>query len=656
MPRPFSGLPDFSEEFKEPIDYFRVMKILSLVTLTLASAIASIAVADDLVEVKNVSAPPSDILSGRLRLAEPSALPTTAWTALVPLDEALARFRTGPGKTAVALITTQPDAWTFSLSPIDERAASPETDFIEQHATLEQLTTGALARVIRVDPDRVDDVISIEAIAPDDASDAWLLVADGREDIRLSTHVGSFERLRGGPLVVHAVIANAAIIESKCVVRGPSGATSTYSFVSPDGRTASATFTPDLVGDWTIRSLFLVRDEDGTVRQRSTQQVIRVNDRTVRFIEDPPTLSQAGPDAPLRIDLPVEITASGELEGDRRVALATEVWGLDPEGDSVPVCWISRIHQLPSAGGVTTLELSLDSRWLSLASVDVSSLSFRELRVHDTDGFNLIDHRAVVRPTLQGAFVVSDDVSRVTPDMMASHSNRTVGGISTNGLSSPGGHVLLLSHGYCTDQFPFRLSDFSGDYELFEDYQQNRTHDEFALRFESLGRNFKSMGIVGHSQGGHAAAHLYTFYWSALDWATDGTKIQGVGVPWLGTSLAGNAAVLGEIFGIGCGISNDLTYDGCAAWLSFIPSWVRAETDYWTTSFEDGFFYDYCQIISDLLLTDPDDGTVERYAGQLEGGNNRGHKEGWCHTRLMRDPPQCKDASRNVILDAEAAR
>ena len=134
MPRPFSGLPDFSEEFKEPIDYFRVMKILSLVTLTLASAIASIAVADDLVEVKNVSAPPSDILSGRLRLAEPSALPTTAWTALVPLDEALARFRTGPGKTAVALITTQPDAWTFSLSPIDERAASPETDFIEQRA------------------------------------------------------------------------------------------------------------------------------------------------------------------------------------------------------------------------------------------------------------------------------------------------------------------------------------------------------------------------------------------------------------------------------------------------------------------------------------------------------------------------------------------
>ena len=157
------------------------------------------------------------------------------------------------------------------------------------------------------------------------------------------------------------------------------------------------------------------------------------------------------------------------------------------------------------------------------------------------------------------------------------------------------------------------MSDFSGDYELYEDYSQNRTNDEFALGYEAFGRNFKSMGIVGHSQAGHAATHLYTFYWSALDWATGGTRIQGVGVPWLGTSLAGNAAVLGDIFGIGCGVLYDLTYDGSTAWLSFIPSWVRAETDFWTTSFEDGFFYDYCQIITDLLLTDPDDGTCLLY-------------------------------------------
>ena len=636
--------------------YFMSMKTLNSIAVFLMLSISLIGVADDRVEVKNVTAPPSDILSRRLRLAEPSALPTSAWTALVPFERALPELRTGPGKTAVALITREPSDWSFSLVTSDGAKPSPDSIFLEQTASLEQLTSGATARVIRVDPSHVGRRVSIEVGSPAPDSEAWLLIADGREDIRLSTHVGSFERFRDRPLVVHAVIENARIIDSECVVRGPSGSTVTLPFVGQDERSATATFTPDRIGDWTIRSLFLLRDDDGTIRQRSTQQVIRVNDRTVRFTEDAPRVTQIVPGGALRVEVPVIVTAAGELAGDRRVAVAAEVWGADSAGASVPVCWISRVHELPAGGGALDFELSIDPRWLALASVDASSLSFRELRVHDTDGFNLIDHQSSSRIALDGAFEIPDDVTRVTPDMLASHSNRTVRGHSGLGVSSLGGHVLLLSHGYCTDQFPFRLSDFSGDYELFEDYSQNRTHDEFALRFESLGRNFKSMGIVGHSQGGHAATHLYTFYWSALDWATDGTRMQGVGVPWLGTALAGNAAVLGEIFGIGCGISNDLTYDGCAAWLSFIPSSVRAETDYWTTSFEDGFFYDYCQIVSDLLLTDPDDGTVERYAGQLAGANNRGHKEGWCHTRLMRDPPQCKDASRNVVLDAEAAR
>ena len=556
----------------------------------------------------------------------------------------------------MALITREPSDWTFSLVASDDTKPSPDSIFLEQTASLEQLTSGATARVIRVDPSHVDRRVSIQVSPSATDSEAWLLIADGREDIRLSTHVGSFERFRDRPLVVHAAIENARIIDSECVVRGPSGSTVTLPFVGQDERSATATFTPDRIGDWTIRSLFLLRDDDGTIRQRSTQQVIRVNDRTVRFTQGLPSVTQVVPGEALRVAVPVDVTPAGELSDDRRVAVAAEVWGTDSQGDFVPVCWISRIHELPAGGGALDFELSIDPRWLSLASVEVSSLSFRELRVHDTDGFNLIDHQSSARAALSGAFEIPDEVTRVTPDMMAAHSNRTVRGHSGLGVSSLAGHVLLLSHGYCTDQFPFRLSDFSGDYELFEDYSQNRTHDEFALRFESLGRSFKSMGIVGHSQSGHAATHLYTFYWSALDWATDGTRIQGVGVPWLGTALAGNAAVLGEIFGIGCGISNDLTYDGCAAWLSFIPTSVRAETDYWTTSFEDGFFYDYCQIVSDLLLTDPDDGTVERYAGQLAGANNRGHKEGWCHTRLMRDPPQCKDASRNVVLDAEAAR
>jgi hypothetical protein len=87
-----------------------------------------------------------------------------------------------------------------------------------------------------------------------------------------------------------------------------------------------------------------------------------------------------------------------------------------------------------------------------------------------------------------------------------------------------------------------------------------------------------------------------------------------------GTTLAGNVAILGEIFGVGCGTNTDLQYSGASTWLSSIPSWAKAATRYHTTSFKDNWWsYDYCHLATDLLLSDPDDGTTEKWAGQLPG-------------------------------------
>jgi len=99
-----------------------------------------------------------------------------------------------------------------------------------------------------------------------------------------------------------------------------------------------------------------------------------------------------------------------------------------------------------------------------------------------------------------------------------------------------------------------------------------------------------------------------------------------------------------------------MTYNGSAAWLSLIPASTRQQVYYYTTSFEDGFGLDYCNFFTDLLLSDPDDGVIERSAGQLSGANNMGHIEGWCHTADMRDPGQCTDQSRNTIMNQEAKR
>jgi hypothetical protein len=218
------------------------------------------------------------------------------------------------------------------------------------------------------------------------------------------------------------------------------------------------------------------------------------------------------------------------------------------------------------------------------------------------------------------------------------------------------GGKLMLVHGYCSGGNSFPVSQFS-NYIVFSDPNKNRTHDQFANLIRNFGASYPSFGIVAHSQGGAASLHLYTYYWSGLDYATGNRLIQTVGTPYQGTALAGNLAALGSVFGAGCGYNYDLTYSGAAAWLAGIPSWARAKVHYSTTSFTDVWWrYDYCSLGTDLFLGDPEDGVVERAYAQLPGANNRGHKTGWCHTSGMRDPAQTSDSTRNADMNANAAR
>jgi pimeloyl-ACP methyl ester carboxylesterase len=110
--------------------------------------------------------------------------------------------------------------------------------------------------------------------------------------------------------------------------------------------------------------------------------------------------------------------------------------------------------------------------------------------------------------------------------------------------------------------------------KFFHDVRESRSHDEFARLLDAFGdANYDNAGcsIIAHSQGGAAALHLYTYYWSCLDDAGNVRLIQSVGTPYQGTPLAGNIALLGNIFGVGCGYNYDLTYNGAAGWLSGIP-------------------------------------------------------------------------------------
>lgn len=223
-------------------------------------------------------------------------------------------------------------------------------------------------------------------------------------------------------------------------------------------------------------------------------------------------------------------------------------------------------------------------------------------------------------------------------------------------------HKKILVHGYCDTGSPFPVSHFT-DAVDFNDPNSSGpnswTLDEFAKKIAQFAENegIDGCGIIAHSQGGMAALHLYNNYYSCLDYADGGgtRMIQSVGTPYQGTSLAGNLATLGYAFNQGCGYNHDLTEDGATQWLRGISSWARKEVHYFTTGFKDYWWsWDYCNLATELILNDPEDGAVEMYRGQLSGGNNLGHTEGQCHSVGMEEMAQYKDYHRNQNMNYNA--
>ena len=389
----------------------------------------------------------------------------------------------------------------------------------------------------------------------------------------------------------------------------------------------------------------------GYLLERSVLHHVHIEEDPIEF--EPRATTAVLDEHRIRITIPCAHGRSREA-----VLGGAEVWtaGIDAEC----MAWIGGMIPLDEDGA----HFVLDTRWLAGVPDDLVDIELRNVRVADRDSCVLLGERSGVALGLVS-------VSRTPIDASAAREMRMGRGdqggslISVHPRAVPGGHNLMLVHGYCYSGNPdnaWASSQFTGDVARYLNIDQNFSHDEFALDILSYGNQFKSYSIAGHSQGGTAGLHLYSFYWSGLDWATPspaegGRLVQALGTPFQGTPLAGNIAALGEIFGIQCGANYDMTYDGAAYWLSFLPGWSREATWSWTTSFsDDSWWWDYCHIAADLILSDPEDGTVESFSGQLDGANYMGMKEGWCHISNMADPAHVLDTVRNAEIDTEAAR
>ena len=489
---------------------------------------------------------------------------------------------------------------------------------------------------------------------------AGFVVVTSKSPYRIYTYVDTLETLVGRQIGLRTSVfenvndedtsvpeaVQGSVVSAEAELRMPNGASQKIKLRDGGGNGIYQTeFVPQAAGQYTVQITVRGVSQMGESFIRTSEQIIQVLNENIRFGKTASAVS--ADDTRLTINLP----ANG-LRSNRKVIVYGEVWGRNDIGEEVPVAWIGGMA-LANGRLQAGVPGTLDGRWLSRTNAE-NGFELRNVRLQDPDYFVTIaraEKIALTIPVLPKAakngFAEISDEMRMGVRPAKYSSENAVGG------------KLMLVHGYCSgDAWGGAASagQFT-NYVKFLDLNKNRTHDQFANLIKNFGATLPSFGIVAHSQGGAASLHLYTYYWSGLDSAGAGRLIQSVGTPYQGTALAGNLAAIGSVFGAGCGTNNDLTYSGAAAWLAGIPSWARAKVHYSTTSFTDVWYrYDYCNAGTDLFLSDPDDGVVERAYAQLSGANNRGHKTGWCHTSGMRDPAQTSDSSRNADMNANAAR
>jgi hypothetical protein len=623
----------------------------------------------DLAAFKQIGAPPTDVTRGWLQAPDPTEHGARSRLAQLPMtfagDTLEIRFDVPRcGHVAIVPLGEGCAAWTISL-------VSPSGQVVTDDAAQVRLGHGALWPIADQDGQRID--------LTDPTAGQWTMRISGGTDGQQGVLLVADD----APLVLRSVLHSYSLLEGKPVrLTVALGGLARPADLRKGGRdtvgrgyTAQGSVARWHRADGSIEAVscdFAGGSAELVVHPTAGEHVLQLNvtvldhktgttlQRTVlhRFVVEshPPVLTGTATVTTLdshRVGIELGCTETGLRS---RVLVGAEVWAV--VGDTPELCaWIGGMVPVRATG----LALTLDTRWLSAAGSTGRGVELRNIRLADPDSVvTLVElDRVVVGDVAVLGGLIDAAAERA---MRMGQTDR--GGVEIappHRSAAAGGHNLMLVHGYCSDTISWPPGQFTGDVAVYSNAYQNFSNDEFALDILSFGSQFKSYSIAGHSQGGNAGLHLYTFYWSGLDWATpfpqDGGRVlQALGVPFYGTALAGDLALIAEIFGFGCGISWDLTYDGAAAWLSYIPSWSRAETWTWTTTFYDGWGYDYCHLATDLFLWDPEDGVVESFSGDLDGANFMGLKDGWCHIQDMYDPPQVDDTVRNNEINAEAAR
>ncbi len=645
----------------------RTSSVLSALTLLAAVPAFAQAETSALPFAKQLAGPPSEIASMRAPL--PTEATIHSRSALLPV-----KFtgEAGGERTWQASLPVEKDALRFLVfAPaqanwqVDLVGASGRGVAAESLASRVFATDFALgeARVpaVRYDLDNLQgDSWSLKLRSGAAAADGYILV-EGDEATELASYQTHTRQVVGERLGLTALLTTSAgddvrvgakagrIAQAMLRVTAPDGSVTTHAMFDDgrhdDGLAGDGLFAGDfpatLAGNYTAQVEVRGTNARGKAFVRTAEHLLPVVEASLAIGAQQATAVTATEANRLSIRVPV----TARKQGQHYRAIG-EIWGTGTDGKPKAVAWLGGMV-VPRGG---QLALGFDERWIALSGAK-APFELRELRIEDPD------HFVTVASAKRLALAMPNLRSKANPAEIVVDETMTMGPRPARGNVTEGvGQRLLLVHGYCSNAV-WPASQFSTA-STFLDANQNRSHDQFAQRIRTFGSTWNSFGTVAHSQGGAASLHLYAFYWSGLDNATGSRLIQSVGTPYKGTNLSGILATLGSWFGVACGSNSNLTYSGASSWLAGVPNSARAKVNYYTTSFTLTNWYtnDYCQFATDLVLSDPEDGTTEQVNGQLPGAVNRGHVTGQCHTANMRDPAQYLNASRNATMNSNAAR
>lgn len=608
---------------------------------------------------RQVVAAPSDILTGVVTLPEPRSTSTVSRARFEPLHfehagrvwSAELRMRVEEGApSTLALLSASASRWRVLAAPEGQplRDLDASGAVLRQSELAGELFSGhVLVRRELLKPRAGLWRVRIEADSEVDADDGWAIVA-GERALGARAWLSTASRVRGAPVAILACSADERSMQAlsaQCTLHSEGAARSVPMF--DDGEHGDDARDDGVYGAWIPDELL------GEVRACATifgatmagQRVER--SVPLAFVMHEPLLELNGEASAIPLDgsrCAIGIPAHPR-DSARRVQVSAEVWGRRGS-DTVPLCWLARMMEPRGSEDAWNLELEFDRRWLDVAGAS-ELVELRNVRVQDPDTADVLALAPRMPLRASVALAVPTTPFAGGAAALLSSLNTPVGPRPQWGGERPIQPGLALVHGYCSTVPPWPTADFSEPKYVFLDSSANRSHDQFAQLIASrlYAAQYSSFGVVGHSQGGCAALHLLTYYESGLDHALGPRRIQSVATPYQGTPLAS----LGFFT---CGTNSNLTPSGAATWLAGIPTWARAEVSYWTTSNSGGA----CNFLSGLLLTDPEDGTVERTRGQLPGANSMGHVVGWCHTTGMSNPANYLDHGRNVQMDAAAAR